>query len=156
MTTWATFVSFGLILFLFGSRMHADLIDPGQVYTGHAEIESCADCHVSFEAGPAGWLKAAFAPANPIADSDKCLACHKWGDASLNAHNLPRPELVELTAKFQEADLSFTPWTVEVSRAVFPLPQETHNGTLACGACHKEHEGEDSNLVEVANARCQT
>lgn len=137
--------------------MNADLIDPGTLYTGHAEIEACADCHVAFNKGPVGWIRAAFAANNPIADSDKCLACHKWGDNALNPHNVARPELADLTSKFfGKVEQASAPWTVQVSRAVFPVPAETHDGTLACGACHKEHEGEDFNLVEVTNARCQS
>ena len=156
-TAWVTVACLAAILLLFGSRMKADLVDPGTLYTGHAEIEACADCHVSFDAGPIGWVRAAFAPANPIADSDKCLDCHKWGDNALNPHNDSKKTLAELTSKFANAsDTSTTPWTVQMSRAVFPIPTETHNGTLACGTCHKEHEGEEANLLEVTNARCQS
>ena len=54
-TIWMTVASIGLILLLFGSRMHADLVDPGTLYTGHAEIEACADCHLAFNTGP-DWL----------------------------------------------------------------------------------------------------
>jgi len=152
-----TIVSFCLVLLLFGSRMSADLVDPGTLYTGHAEIEDCADCHVAFNTGPIGWVKAAFASSDPVADSDKCLACHKWGRDSLNPHNVARPALAELTSKFFDTEAAARdPWTVQVSRSLFPVPSESHNGTLACGACHKEHEGEEANLVEVTNARCQS
>ena len=156
-TAIATLMCFGLLLFLVGSRMNAELIDAGAVNAGHAEVEACGDCHVAFAGGPVGWLKAAFADDNPAADNDKCLECHKWGDDALNAHTLARPELAELIGKFEDmaADKS-PPWTVRMSRAVFPVPHEAQNGRLACGACHKEHEGEDSDLVEVANARCQS
>ncbi|MGI9449624.1 MAG: cytochrome c3 family protein, partial [Geminicoccaceae bacterium] len=137
--------------------MSADLVDPGTLYTGHAEIENCADCHVAFNTGPVGWVKAAFAASNPIADSDKCLDCHKWGDNALNPHSVARPELADLTSKFYDKPESASdPWTVQVSRSLFPIPSETHNGTLACGTCHKEHVGEEANLVEVTNARCQS
>ena len=156
-TAWATLVCFGLLLFLVGSRMNADLIDAGTVNAGHAEVEACGDCHVAFDGGPVGWLKAAFADDNPAADNDKCLECHKWGRDALNAHTLPRPELAELIGKFEKtAATSPVPWTIQVSRAVFPVPLQAHNGDLACGACHKEHEGEEADLVEVANARCQS
>ncbi|MGI9508598.1 MAG: cytochrome c3 family protein [Geminicoccaceae bacterium] len=156
-TTWATLVCLGLLLFLVGSRMNADLIDAGTVNAGHAEVEACGDCHVAFDSGPVGWFKAAFAKSSPAADNDKCLECHKWGQDALNAHTLPRPELADLIGKFEQtAETSPVPWTIQVSRAVFPVPLEAHNGDLACGACHKEHEGEASNLVEVTNARCQS
>ncbi len=157
LTAWATVVSFAIILILFGSRINADLVNPGPLITGHAEIEACGDCHVAFKTGPVGWLKAAFAPADPAADSDKCLACHKWGDQALNPHNLSKPQLSELTAKFQNASRRPTdPWTVQVSRAVFPIPAEVDDGKLACGTCHKEHGGEEFDLLEVSNARCQS
>jgi len=156
-TAWVTVACLGLILLLFGSRMSTDLVDAGTLYTGHAEIEACADCHVAFNSGPVGWVRAAFAAANPIADSDKCLACHKWGGNALNPHNVSRPELADLTSKFfDRPEAANAPWTVQVSRVFFPVPSETHNGTLACGACHKEHEGEDADLLEVTNARCQS
>lgn len=156
-TAWMTLACFGMILLLFGSRMNADLVDPGTLYTGHAEIEACADCHVAFNAGPVGWVKAAFAASNPIADSDKCLTCHKWGANALNPHNVAKPHLATLTSKFYDnREKAPDPWTVRVSRSLFPIPRETHNGTLACGACHKEHEGEEADLVEVTNARCQS
>ena len=156
-TALATLVCFGLLLFLVGSRMGPELIDAGTVNTGHAEVEACGDCHVAFKGGPVGWLKAAFADADPVADNDKCLVCHKWGRDANNAHTLPRPEIADLIGKFEQTAASApVPWTIQVSRTVFPVPLEAHNGPLACGACHKEHEGEESNLVEVANARCQS
>ena len=157
LTAWVTVACLAMIMLLFGSRMKADLVDPGALYTGHAEIEACADCHVAFDRGPIGWVQAAFAASDPVADSDKCLECHKWGDDALNPHNVARRELADLTSKFYDnPDIAPSPWTVQVSRTVFPVPSETHNGTLACGACHKEHEGENADLVEVTNARCQS
>ena len=152
-----TVICFGLLLFLVGSRFHSDMVDAGSVYAGHAEVEACSDCHVSFDRGPAGWLQAAFATADPVADNEKCLECHKWGENAANAHTLPRPELANLIGKFEEISATApVPWTVQVSRAVFPVPREAENGKLACGACHKEHEGEDFDLLEVTNARCQS
>jgi len=156
-TTFATMVCFGLLLFLVGSRINADLIDAGAVYNGHAEIEACGDCHVAFDSGPIGWMKAAFADDNPGADNEKCLACHKWGEDAPNAHTLPKPELTDLIGKFEKtAATAPVPWSVQMSRTIFPVPHEAENGKLACGACHKEHEGEEANLLEVANARCQS
>ena len=139
--------------------MNADLIDAGTVNAGHAEVEACADCHIAFDRGPIGWMKAAFADADPKADNQKCLACHKWGEDSLNAHTLPREDLADLIGKFDElvkTSPATPPWTLEASRTIFPVPREAHNGFLACGACHKEHEGEDSDLLQVSNARCQS
>lgn len=157
LTKVATLVCFGLLLLLVGSRINTDLVDAGTLYAGHAEVEACADCHIGFDGGPVGWLKAAFTDADPNADNDKCLACHKWGPDAANAHTLPRPELADLIGKFEQtAATTPVPWSVQMSRAVFPIPVEARNGPLACGACHKEHEGEDSDLLEVSNARCQS
>lgn len=156
-TGWVTVACLVLILLLFGSRVREDFVDPGTLYTGHAEIEACADCHVHISKGPIGWVTAAFAESDAVADSEKCLECHKWGENALNAHNVSKPELTELTAKFTNiAEPATTPWAVSMSRTVFPMPQESHRGNLACGACHKEHEGEAADLVEVSNARCQS
>jgi len=158
-TAWATLVCCCLLLVVMGSRMNADLIDAGAMNAGHAEVEACEDCHIAFDRGRIDWMRAAFTEANPKADNDKCLACHKWGEDSLNAHTLPRPELATLIGKFDELvrETSTEPsWNLQVSRAVFPAPLDAHNGNLACGACHKEHEGEASNLSEVSNARCQS
>ncbi|MEM8948742.1 MAG: hypothetical protein AAGA21_17475 [Pseudomonadota bacterium] len=156
-TAVVTTVCLGLLLFLVGSRINADLVDAGTVYTGHAEVEACGDCHVAFDGGPVAWLTAAFADDDPVADNQKCLACHKWGDDAQNAHTLPRPELADLIGKFEQAAATApVPWTIQVSRAVFPTPLEAHNGPLACGACHKEHEGEDADLLKVTNDRCQS
>ncbi|MEM7044142.1 MAG: cytochrome c3 family protein [Pseudomonadota bacterium] len=156
-TAFTTLVCLGLLILLVGSRINTDLIDAGTVNTGHAEVEACGDCHTAFDGGPVGWLKAAFADADPVADNEKCLACHKWGADASNAHTLPRPKLADLIGKFEQAAADApVPWTIGVSRTVFPTPLEAHNGPLACGACHKEHEGEDSDLVEVTNARCQS
>ena len=155
-TAIATTVCVALLLFLVGSRMNADLIDAGTLYTGHAEVQACGDCHTAFGGGPVGWLQAAFADDDPMADNEKCLACHKWGEDAQNAHTLPRPELADLIGKFEQtAATAPVPWTIQMSRAVFPTPLEAHNGPLACAACHKEHKGEDSDLLEVTNDRCQ-
>ena len=156
-TAVATLFCFGLLLFLVGSRINTDLIDAGAVYAGHVEVETCSDCHVNFDGGPIRWLTAAFADADPVADNDKCVACHKWGPDAANAHTLPRSELADLIGRFEQtAATAPVPWTVQMSRTVFPTPPEAHNGPLACGACHKEHKGEDADLLEVSNARCQS
>jgi len=157
-TKFVTLLCLGLLIALVGSRMNADLVDAGAMYTGHAEIEACADCHTAFEGGPTAWLAAAFANSNAIADNEKCLACHKWGEGEAsNAHTLPRPELATLIGKFEAtAATAPVPWSVEMSRTVFPVPHEAENGKLACAACHKEHEGEEADLLEVTNARCQS
>ncbi|MEL6962448.1 MAG: cytochrome c3 family protein, partial [Pseudomonadota bacterium] len=153
----ATLFCFGLLLLLVGSRINTDLIDAGTVYAGHAEVEACSDCHVNFDGGPIRWLTAAFADADPVADNDKCVACHKWGPDAANAHTLPRSELADLIGKFEQtAATAPVPWSVQMSRAVFPTPLEARNGPLACGSCHKEHKGEDADLLHVSNARCQS
>ncbi len=156
-TGWMTVACLVMILLLFGGRAREDIVDPGALYTGHAEIQACTDCHVAFERSAAGWVAAAFSASDPVADSAKCLTCHKWGDDALNAHNVAEPELADLTAKFvNSTEPETTPWTISMSRVVFPMPEETHNGALACGACHKEHEGEAADLVDVSNAHCQS
>jgi hypothetical protein len=156
-TGWATMVSIALLVLIFGGRLSTGLIDPGPLHSGHAEITDCNACHVNFEGGFARWLPAAFGPANPTADSRKCLDCHQWGDEALNAHNLGQPALTEITQKFEEhPDREAAPWTVQLSRTVFPQPAEAHNGLLACASCHKEHEGEHADLLSVSNARCQS
>ncbi|MEZ5935343.1 MAG: cytochrome c3 family protein [Alphaproteobacteria bacterium] len=156
-TAFVTMVCFGLLLFLVGSRFNTELVDAGAVNGVHAEVESCSDCHTAATGGPLHWLQASVAGGNPDADNEKCLACHKWGPDAANAHTLPRPELAQLIGEFEEIARSApTPWTIDVSRTAFPVPLQAQNGKLACGACHKEHEGEESDLLEVTNARCQS
>lgn len=156
-TVWATLLSLAALFVIFGGSMNAQLLHPGPMIKGHAEIQNCASCHVAFEGGPLHWLAASLRPSDPLADSSKCLACHNKTKDALNPHNLGKPKLDQLTeiAATQHADTS-APWTVDASRFAFPLARDAADGPLACAACHEDHHGEWANMMQVANARCQS
>jgi hypothetical protein len=156
-TGWATLLSLAVLMLMFGGSMSPDLIHPGPVITGHAEIKDCGSCHVAFEGGPMAWVGAAFRPTDAEADSRKCLACHDKQETGLNPHNLAHDALQTVSQEvISENPDSRPPWAFKVSRIAFPTPGPAAHGPLACATCHKEHEGELFDAVEVSNDRCQS
>ena len=152
----AGILSLCALLFIFSGTIGHQILQPGPISADHAEMGDCSLCHVAFAGGPANWLHAAFTTADPAADSKKCLACHDKGEHALNAHNLSTAALTDITQDLSQREPPGpTPIAFSVVRAVFPVPEQT-NGDLACATCHKEHEGEGANLMQVANARCQS
>ncbi len=155
-TRWLTAATLGLLALALSTDASLDIVHPGPVVRGHAEIADCATCHVAFDDPSRHWLLAAFRPHDPATDSKKCLACHDKGRAALYAHSQPVKTLAENTkAMKRRSPATGSPFLLAASEQLFERPRET-DGVLACAACHKEHKGEAFDPTLVSNQRCQS
>jgi hypothetical protein len=108
-------------------------VDPGPLSGLHARFtdeKGCASCHEAHDAGPKGWVAAAFTHNTMTA---QCATCHSFGGPERAPHNFPEATLASLAAKNPAAK------------------RETD-----CITCHTEHRGGAKNITHVSDAECHT
>ncbi len=153
---WVAIFSIGVLMLVIGYAADTRLFMPGPMTTAHSTLEQCSDCHSNVPNGKFGWLHTIVATASPRKDSSSCLKCHKMGVAALNPHSL---ELAKLDGYVRRLDSSpvkkLLPIKSRIRNAVFPVESTFQEGVF-CATCHKEHQGEDFELKEMADAQCHT
>ncbi|MDJ0944869.1 MAG: hypothetical protein QNJ30_15480, partial [Kiloniellales bacterium] len=155
-TFWATALTLALAALVLGTELRAPAFDPGPVIQGHGEVGNCGVCHVAFEGGPAGWLRASVRPDDPHGDSKKCVACHDRGRHATHPHNQAPAVLKQHTKTITANTPQSRPsWMVALRDSVFDLPPQAEDA-LACATCHKEHRGAEFDATAVPDDRCQT
>ncbi|MEE8280367.1 MAG: hypothetical protein V3R55_06655 [Alphaproteobacteria bacterium] len=152
---WLSALTLGAILVLVGGSLGPEIISPGQLSSGHAELKDCGSCHTAFKGGAAGWLRAAFVDNAEVADSRLCLDCHRLGNAALLAHNRSRGDLKATTERARPASLAGTESAVVSLASHLFDGRQTRNETLSCRLCHKEHRGRNADISAMTNVRCQ-
>ncbi len=150
LTRWFASLAVGLVLLVVVSDSVPVLFEPGARSAAHAEIDDCRACHLTADFGPASWLRAALGQLPGRSDTERCLDCHRVGEAPRLAHSVDPSRLAPLTDA-QLGHASRPPWNLSLARASFPGTDQD----LACGVCHQEHRGAKANLEEVTNGRCQ-
>lgn len=146
-------LTFGLLLFILSGSMGPRLINPGDVTFQHAQLGSCADCHTAFEAPMVQWPALALGHGTGAGDSEKCAACHEFGPNVLAPHSLDRATLDALTRSARPASAESIPLAATISNAVLGPPPGMNN-PVACGSCHKEHQGQGFDLADISNTTC--
>ena len=155
-TFWATALTLAVMALSLGSQQRGTVFDPGPVIQGHGEVGDCGQCHVAFEGGPGAWLRAAFRPDDPHADSKKCVACHDRGEHATHPHNQAPQSLQRHTEEIKRNTPESSPALMVALRdQVFGLPEQADDA-LACATCHKEHRGSQFDATDVPDNRCQT
>ena len=152
--------SIGALLILFNSPFKNDFLAPGPLSSPHANIlkgtDRCSACHEAGSVSVTQWTQDLFTGGSHLGvnQSDKCMECHDQSfsnEFALNAHNLSRGELTELTAAHKNL---FQQASFDTSR-IFQPPTNEH-GEIACSACHKEHHGAQISLTELTDQQCQS
>ncbi len=153
---WAVTLTIGLLFVTLGGAGMTKVLSPGPVTLHHGEVGNCGTCHMKFAEGPGGWIHAAFAPTDTLAESKQCLACHEMGEEALRPHSLPRGVLANLTEEIKGRGnaANSVPLSLTVAHALFTVPDEAAD-SLACATCHKEHKGQDFDQTTMSNRRCQ-
>lgn len=146
-------LSVGALLLLLTSDGGRRFMSPGELSNAHSMPGgTCADCHAQGDDKAIHWLAA-----DVSNQSERCLKCHRLGDAALNPHSLPSAQLANLTqvaATRRKDALARPPARVAMS-AAFGNPAGHGDGQIACAECHKEHQGKNHDLTRIANDRCQ-
>lgn len=153
---WTAILTAGVLMLAIGHSADTKLLMPGPISTAHSSLGQCSDCHSNVKDGQLGWLHSIVAVADPNKDSSTCLTCHKMGKAALQPHGL---EVAKLDAYVREIRSKPTaqamPLQSRIREAVFSTKDTFADGVF-CATCHKEHQGGDVKLKDMADAQCHT
>ena len=153
-TGWVLALTVGVLLFFLGSSTGPAFVEPGPLTFQHAEVKTCAGCHTVFDQGMSSWLHAAFAEANELRDSNRCLTCHDLGKLALEPHGMSPKRLAAFTEGAGRSSGGATPpLALAISRATLGSRE---GESLPCMTCHQEHRGQDFDLTVMSNRRCMT
>ena len=154
---WLAVFTAGVLMLAVGYAADTKLFMPGPLTSSHSTLEQCSDCHSNVSKGQFGWLHAVFATADPRKDSSSCLTCHKMGeDVAHNPHGLEMSKLDAYVREIKaQPDATTLPVKARVRKAVLPVDSTFQDGVF-CATCHKEHQGGDVKLKDMADAQCHT
>jgi hypothetical protein len=161
MTVWlVSAFTFGLLIWLLGgSLQHGTrqaLILPGPLSAAHGAVQTCDACHAAAQAAAPHWSASAFSSATRMADSRRCLACHRdIGDQGLSPHGLPPGDLARVTERLRQTPgPDAEPLTVFLA-GLGPGAPLGPDREVACATCHGEHRGSAIRLTQMSSLRCQ-
>ena len=147
-------LSLGIVLYVVAGPSRSAFLSPGPVTFEHGTVtHSCEDCHKTPQEGLAGLFVSAVSPHAGGTQNLLCLECHHLGEHGSSPHSLPSGQLEELTRKTHGQTVK-APLLLSTAKHGFGVPQGA-DGSLACGGCHREHQGEQFNLRSMDNQRCQ-
>lgn len=160
--TGLTTAVLGFLMILLGVKPAQEVIVPGPLSSGHAELlmhkgaDRCAECHPNAHQSVGQWVGQMVGWESPPAktQTDLCLDCHQQTmDARLArfAHGLS-PEQLTVKTKLASAK---TPVVPSLSDALFKVPFRSDQ-QLACATCHREHHGVTVNMTALTNQQCQS
>lgn len=127
-------------------------IIPGPPTSVHGTIpmlgKDCSTCHSMKDNN---WINAAFAEHSSLADSTKCLECHRF-------NSLTKEESLALSKDEKSPkplDLAgLLPHNVKDSD-IFGKSSPKFQEEIACATCHKEHRGFKHDMKKMGDQRCQ-
>ncbi len=155
-STWLAAATIGVVALAITYAANPRFLMPGPITTAHSTLGRCSDCHTNIASGSLGWVHAVVATSQPKKDSGACLTCHELGKAALNPHGMELERLEAYTRWLEASAAAGTkPIPARVRNAVFPMQGQLSEGVF-CATCHKEHQGKDFKLTDVANARCHS
>ncbi|MEO9873586.1 MAG: hypothetical protein ABJM26_17185 [Anderseniella sp.] len=154
---WLAAFTTGVLMLAIGYAADTKLFMPGPLTSSHSSLEQCSDCHSNVAKGQFGWVHTVFATADPRKDSSSCLTCHKMGeDVAHNPHGLEMSKLDAYVREIKaQANATTLPVKARVRKAVLPVDSTFKDGVF-CATCHKEHQGGDVKLKDMADAQCHT
>jgi hypothetical protein len=144
-----------LVLLLYGSHQEA-VVSPGALSAAHGDLAGkCDACHRAATRSPGDWLGLAFTTRSTTEGMRGCLDCHRFGNEPhlLRPHALPEAVLAALTEKARTHPV---PAEVAPSSIADLLSgSRPPSANIACATCHAEHQGRETDLLEIANRACQ-
>jgi hypothetical protein len=141
-------------LFLFaGGEAQEEFLSPGDLSAHHHALQQkCTKCHTAAEGHAV--LKT-IGKQNAVAQSFKCLDCHRFGEHALHPHGVGPGQLSKSTHRISESGFQANPpdW-MALTRWGPGIPKDA-DGKLACAVCHHEHRGMRHDLKQISERRCQ-
>lgn len=154
----AIIIAFGIggLLIALGGNWRREIFAPGPLSRSHGQIlsgklknERCAACHPAAANGWSEWFGSGSPGHQNITQDDLCIRCHHQtipADRAQLPHNLTSDELVSLQRYLEQ------PATDQLSLSVVNI---SHNQSIQCAACHREHHGELNDLNALSSQQCQ-
>lgn len=126
-----------VMFFIVFSQKISSFMSPGATTSVHSGIELCEKCHaVAGEDTLHRGLMAIFSLSLPTENNFLCLRCHDLGGYAEKPHSLPSDRFVKKTEN-KRLDNSI------------PVPIQPDKAPLACGTCHREHQGREHDLTST-------
>jgi hypothetical protein len=136
-----------------GSSRRFALVSPGELTFQHGTVaQACTVCHPLLGDKPAAVLESAWEPHKGMRQTQLCLGCHQVGEHAARAHGLPPEQLADLKQKAHPATAR-APWVLAAQRSLGGAAAA--EGSVACGSCHREHQGPRFPISFMDNQRCQ-
>lgn len=151
----------GSLLMLWGSGKTNEVLVPGALSSGHAQLlmhkgkDRCASCHPGAHTGLTSWVDSAVS-GKPVLHGDKsqshlCLECHKANidpNFGMTAHNLSESQRRSIQAnKVHLESKDSKPFSFSSLMAI------DKNRSQSCASCHQEHKG-SMTIVDFSNKSC--
>jgi hypothetical protein len=157
-------VTLGTIVVMNQTGLDRDAIAPGPLTSVHAQLihnpsdpHRCASCHDEQRDGSSWMAQTGWSTTSIAAHSqtERCLTCHARDLPRMklgSPHDLPEEELARLSAGQTKKAMSAESLLVSFQRN---RPIDWHEHSLACGDCHREHQGPQHDLEAISSQRCQ-
>ncbi len=152
---WLTIFVFGLFLIFVSATELKVLMSPGPLSMKHSSLSQCNSCHTKFADNYHWWISAAFSAANPVSDSNKCIACHSIKDAQLSAHNMSKTSLAQITNRLRTSKETDPNSYFSLSKFLSPMNNSKDN-EIFCATCHQEHRSQNDDLKTISDKQCQS
>jgi len=152
---WVSALAVGFIVLLVSLGSDMRLLMPGPLNSVHSSLQSCQNCHASTPDGNFAWMQTIFASADVAKDSAACIDCHKVGTEALKPHSLAQEKMDPITRAHQAVSPKQPlPIVASFRNAMFPVEKTFEQG-VNCATCHKEHQGDKSDLTAMSDVQCQ-
>jgi hypothetical protein len=157
-------VTAGTLFVLYQTGRDRDALAPGPLTSVHAQLihnpddpHRCASCHDVqgdrlSSIGDVRWNNKSIAAHS---QTERCLACHARDLPRMklaSAHDLPKQELENLSSQASKRTPVPSGLLISFTRS---SPIDWHTHSLACGDCHREHQGPNHDLQAISSQRCQ-
>ncbi len=144
-------LAIGSLLLMSGVPNRSALVSPGALASHHQGVQGCQDCHSGIEGQLVDWVHTAFSSSPGPNQTQLCLKCHtELGENATLAHSLAPEVLTELANNTDPTSSSGS----LILQAAQTVSQGKHQH-LACMTCHREHQGEEFDMTQMANRECQ-
>ncbi len=157
-------ITAGTLFVLYQTGRDRDALAPGPLTSVHAQLiqnpndpHRCASCHnvqrgELTSVGDSRWNNESIAAHSQTA---RCLTCHARDLPRMklaSPHDLPQQELENLSSQASKTKPAPAGMLIRFTRS---QPIDWHTHSLACGDCHREHQGPKHDLEAISSQRCQ-
>ena len=157
LAVWGTvFLSIGVLLALLSGPARIDLVSPGDLTFKHGTVaRSCEACHGVPLEQARSWIQSVGIQDKGELLNKNCLGCHELGAQPASPHGQSAAMLAALDREALNNPSTSSPPALLAASKLLLEPEKLADGSLYCGTCHREHQGQRFDLTLMDNQRCQ-